>query len=351
MKKLFAIGFTGVLAVAAFGCATDRMGGGGDDGGDDDGSVDPPPPPPARELDATGSYRLHSKFDIAANMPGTVGTVVNGFIDATNDPNDPMQWVLDKLIAAMPAGFLQDVLVAAEPFVAGELNSQLIALAPDLVNTMLAVGQGLDDVAKNFGLAESLDVTTGIDGEYHGVVTADGVELTIANNPHNFAFHDYDLDNVVAPAVPITLDATKSFGIGQHLLPISYGKVLRIALDAAIIPVLDPGATDLGDVLNDMVDCAAVGQQIADAVGFGGAAVWQGFCVTGLDLAAQQIYNQIAGIDSSLLDFDLAGTARAVDTNNDYYVDRLDGGTWTGTLTYSGAAAPLGTATFTGTRQ
>jgi hypothetical protein len=325
--------------------------GGDDDGGDDQGPVDPPPPTPPRELDATGSYRIHSKFDIATNMPGTTGSVVNGLIEATDDPTDPMHWVLGKLIDGMADGFLKDVLVAAEPFVAGELNEQLIQLAPDLVSTLLAVGQGLEDVGKNFGLSEKLDVTTGIDNEYQGVITADGVELTIANNPHNFAFQDYDLENVVVPGVAVTLDATKSFGIGQHVLPISYGAVLRIALDEAIIPLLDPNAADLGDVLNNMVDCAAVGQQIANAVGFGGAAVWQGFCVTGLDLAAQQIYDQITGIGASALDFDLAGTARAVDTNNDYYVDRLDGGLWTGTLTYSGTVAPLGTATFTGTRQ
>jgi hypothetical protein len=68
-------------------------------------------------------------------------------------------------------------------------------------------------------------------------------------------------------------------------------------------------------------------------------------------MAAQAMYDQIAGIDSSALDFDMAGTARASDTNSDYFVDKLDGGLWTGTLSYGGQPAPLGTATFLGLRQ
>lgn len=64
------------------------------------------------------------------------------------------------------------------------------------------------------------------------------------------------------------------------------------------------------------------------------------------------IYQQIAGIDSSVLSFDMKGAATAGDTNNDHVVDKLSTGTWTGTLSYAGSTpAPLSTATFVGTRQ
>src|SRR5438477_9162655 len=109
-----------LVALFTVGCAADKMGP-GDDGtpGDDDGGDPVPPPPPPAPLDPTGSYRIHSQFDVAQNMPGTVGAVVNGLIAATDDPNDPMQWVLDQAIAAMPDGFFKDALTAAEPFLAG----------------------------------------------------------------------------------------------------------------------------------------------------------------------------------------------------------------------------------------
>ncbi len=64
----------------------------------------------------------------------------------------------------------------------------------------------------------------------------------------------------------------------------------------------------------------------------------------------QTISDKIAAIDSSALEFDLTGTAKAVDTNHDYQADALQTGKWTGTLSYAGTPAPLATATFTGAR-
>ncbi len=347
MKK---ISLVLVLAAATVGCAADKMAA-DDGGGDDGGGGDPqPPPPPPQPLDASGSYRIHSTFDIAANMPGTVGTAVNGFIAATDDPNDPMLWVVDQIVQSMPDGFFKDLLVSAEPFVAGQLNAQLLSLAPDLTSTLLTVGHDLADISKHFGLSEQLDVSM-IDGQYLGTMTADGFELTIANQPHSFPFTSYQLENVVAPGVSVHIDATNGFSIGRHELPIAYGKVLRIALDAAIIPAIDGNASNLGELLNDLVDCNAVGQQMADAIGFGGQALWAGACVTGLDFAADQLYAQIAGIDTSMLDFLLDGKATATDVDHDSKVDHLNTGVWTGMLTYSGVDSTLGPSTFLGVRQ
>jgi hypothetical protein len=151
------------------------------------------------------------------------------------------------------------------------------------------------------------------------------------------------------------LDATGKLTIGEHKLPVSYGKVLRMGLDAVIIPAVDPNATNLGELLADHIDCAAVGQSIYDALvdqfGFGGSpSTWQSACTAGLNYGAQTIYNKISDIDASALEFDLTGTAKAVDTNHDSKADALQTGKWTGTLSYSGTPAPLATATFTGSR-
>jgi hypothetical protein len=323
---------------------------GGDDPGDPpiDDPQDPPVDPP-RELNASGSYRIHSKFDIAQNMPGSVGDAVNGLIAMTDDPDDPGQWILEQVIAGLPDGTIKDILVQAIPFVAGEVNDQITQLAPDLVGTLLDVGGLVGDVSKNFGLGETLTVNQ-LDGQYAGTLTVDAFELNIDNTPQNFAFVDYDLENIVATSLPVTLDATKKLSIGQHQFPIPYGTVLRISLDEAIIPAIDPAAQDLGDLLNGVVDCNAVGQEIADALGFGNASLYAGACTVGLDMAAEAMYDQIAGIDSSALDFDIAGISRTADTDNDYDIDLLQEGTWTGTLGYAGETAPLGPATYTGTR-
>ncbi len=337
-----------VLAAALAGCATDKGDDVGPGGGGTGGDPTPPPPPP-EPLDGTGTYRIHSTFDIAENMPGAVGSAVNGLIDATDDPDDPMKWVLDQAIASMSPGTLKDLLVAAEPVLAPTLNDQLTSLAPGFVDTLDTVGQDLADIAKHFGLSEKLVVVQN-DQTYQGTMTADGVELQVAGQPYNLKFADHQMDDIVADGLAVSVDATNTFTIGRHTLPISYGKVLVLALDAAVIPAIDSNASNLGELLNDMVDCQAVGQQMADAIGIGGQALWAGACISGLDLAADQMYAQLEGIDSSALEFVLDGKATAVDTNADRKVDRLDNGTWLGTLGYGGTDAPLGPATFVGAR-
>src|ERR1700733_8306850 len=62
---------------------SDNGGGGGGGRGGRGGTSRPP--------GASGQHRWTSTYDVATNMPGTVGTIVNDFIAATDDPNDPTQ--------------------------------------------------------------------------------------------------------------------------------------------------------------------------------------------------------------------------------------------------------------------
>lgn len=354
-------GFASTLAVglalgaAVTGCAADSpanpTGGGSDtgSGGQGGGGDDVPTP-----LDASGKYHVQSTFDIASNMPGTVGVVVNDFIAATDDADDPTHWILDQIIAQMPNGTLKNLLSGAEPFVAGYLNDQLLNIAPDFVNTILQVGNDFGDMAKHFGLDETLDIAKA-GNDYTSVVTADGVHFNINGNQTDLAFADYQIANIVANNVGVTLDVYGKLSIAEHQMPVSYGKVLRVGLDAVIIPAIDPNASNLDELLADKVDCSAVGQAINDALvqqfGYGGGAgTWTSACTAGLHFGAQQIYGHIAGIDASALEFDLTGAAKAVDTNHDSKADALQTGKWTGTLSYSGTPAPLAAATFTGAR-
>jgi hypothetical protein len=353
--KNFGFAFTLAIGAVLTACAADSptapagtgsdTGGGGTTGGGDD------VPGP---LDATGKYKVQSTFDIASNMPGTVGVVVNDFIAATDDPDDPTHWVLDQIIAQMPNGTLKSLLSGAEPFVAGYLNDRLLNIAPDFVTTILQVGNDFGDMAKHFGLNETLDVS-GANGTYTSVVTGYGAHFNINGNQMDLNFADYQIANIVANNVAVTLDNTGKLGIAEHKMPVSYGKVLRVGLDALIIPAIDSNASNLNELLADKIDCAAVGQAISDALasqfGYGGpASTWQSACTTGLNFGAQTIYSKISDIDSSALEFDLTGTAKAVDTNNDSKADTLQTGKWTGTLSYAGTPAPLAAATFTGTR-
>jgi hypothetical protein len=159
----------------------------------------------------------------------------------------------------------------------------------------------------------------------------------------------------VANTIAVQLDATAKLTIGDHKIPLSYGKVLRIGLDAALIPMVDPYAMNLDQLLEDTIDCVSVSFAVEDAVymdlGFDfGSAIYEQACHAALQVAANTIYQKISDIDQSALEFDVTGTAKAVDSNHDLKVDMLQLGKWSGTLSYAGTPAPLSTATFTGAR-
>lgn len=333
------------LALALVGCGDNLT-----DGTNPDDPNNPDNPDPETPLEVTGAYRLHSTFDIATNMPGTAGAFVNGLIEATDDPDDPMSWLLDQMIATMDDGAFKTFLQNAKPFVAGYLNDQLADLAPELVGTVTDLGHRMAYLTKHLGVEELLAVYTN-DQQYVGQVIVDGVrfridETTVVDAP--FAAHD--LDDVITDGLHISYDNGR-LGIGDHTLPLPYGQLVRIGLDAAIIPALDPSATGLADLLDHVVDCQGVGQGVADALGVGSTAFWKSVCLAGLDRAADLVYDQLVAADSAL-DFHLTGTARAADTDADRKLDKLTFGEWSGTLSYDGTDAPLAQpATFEGARE
>jgi hypothetical protein len=351
--KSYTFVFVLAIGAAAAGCATSGTpapgdgdgsgeggGGGGGGGGSGSGSGSG-----TQALDASGQYAVQSTFDISQNMPGTVGEVFNDFTAASTDPG---KWLLD-LIISKTSGIVKSGLQLAEPFAASYIDSEIDTYAPSFVMTIQRVGTDLGQMAGKFGINETLNVT-GTAGTYTAVDTAVGLHFKVEGTEEDFAFTDYGMQNIVASNVPVTLDATAKLGVGEHQLPLSYGKVLHIGLDNMIIPMVDSGAANLDDLFNDLIDCNGVGQALADQVGLLDAGSWAGLCVEGLQAGSAEIYAQLDNIDSSLLTFDLTGTAKAVDTNGDHKVDSLQTGKWTGTLSYSGTPAPLAAATFTGSR-
>lgn len=352
-----------VLGSFLAGCAaTTPTPGGGDDGGgggggggvtgsdgSDGGTTKTP------DLDGTGTFAFKSTYDVTTNMPGTVGTIVNDIIAATDDPDDPALWVVQQIGAQLPS-YMQGAFLDALEGTAGHyLNQELLQYVP-AVGEIVAIGSDFGDIAKHFGIDETY-VISGGSGNYTATDTATGVHFTFGTVNEDFAFSDYGLDNIVMTGVPVQMDSTGKYTIGAHDLALPYGQVMRIALDAGIIPLIDPSASSLNELLADEVDCDSIGADVSDwmdaNIGFTvGASTIAGYCSTGLDLAANEIYSQLDGISSVALDFSITqGIAKGVDTDGDSKVDQINNGNWTGNLTYSGAAtAPFSTAKFTATR-
>jgi hypothetical protein len=72
--------------------------------------------------------------------------------------------------------------------------------------------------------------------------------------------------------------------------------------------------------------------------------------VFGLGEAAGYLEDQIRSLDSTAMVLGIHGDVRWIDSNDDYEVDVLQGGTWEGEMTYGTSPAPLGPSTFTGER-
>ena len=361
------LGFTSLLALGslAAGCATtastppanqgsDGDGGGGGGGGGGEGSGGGGGE--IQQLDLSGNYNVTSSYNLAQNLPGTVGTIVNDIIGATSGPNDPTQWVLQQLINQLPSGTAQTIANDALPYVSSYLNDQLLSWAPTFVGDIVTVGQDFGDIATKFGVNEQYAITAS-SGNYLAVDTATGVHFLIGTTNEDFAFSDYSITPPVVGNVGVTMDSTGQIAIAEHTLPLAYGKVLRIGLDAGIIPLIDQNATNLNTLFADEIDCSAVGTYVETAIenytGYDlGSSIFTTACTAGLNAGANEIYTELDGISSDALSFDIAGAAKGVDTNGDYEIDEINSGNWTGNVTYTGAAsAPLSTATFNGKRQ
>lgn len=345
MIKLGSLGIAFAVALTGA-CATERR---GDDGMGDGSGSEPTPPPPTPPMDLVGTYRVHSELDLATNLPGSAGSFLGGLIAATDDPDDPMSWLVDQMLAQMDDGGLKDLLVTLKPFVIGELNDQLTELAPELVGTLVTIGQRLEEATRHLGLDEKL-VVGYVDQTYTGQIIADGVRFTIDTTTTEHVFADHGIADAVAGGIYLRFENESSLTISEHTLALPYGQIARLALDAAVIPTLDPTATGLADLLDNVVDCQGVGASVASALGFGSPALFENACLAGLDQAADSVYDQLIASDATL-DLHLTGKARAADTNQDRKIDKLQAGEWTGSMTYEATDAPLASpATFVGAR-
>ncbi len=342
MKTIISLSM--LFAVTVAGCTSETPDGdGGDGGGDGGGGPGPEQPVPTTP---EGSFAMQSQFDLATNVPGTAGTVAGYIIDATDSPEDPTLFIVQKITAALPDGSIKDAVEGATPFVAGYLNDRLLEVAPTFVTKMLTLANGFGQVTKNFGVLETLSV----DAAGNATKTVTGLRFEIDGVEHEFAFADYDIEETLVDGLSVTLAKSGQLEISAHKVPMKYGQVLRIAIDQALIPMIDPASSNLGQLLKGAVNCKKVGQYVYEAIGFGSASTFESACNTGLAAGATALYNLMNNIDSAALEFGLTGEARGVDRNRDGKMDEIVTGTWTGDLSYAGTPAPLAEARFHGAR-
>jgi hypothetical protein len=176
------------------------------------------------------------------------------------------------------------------------------------------------------------------------------VHFKLDNQDKDVTLATFHVPNVVVNSVGVTMDASGQLTIAAHDVPLAYGQLLRLGLDAAIIPLIDSSSHSLNDLLAHQINCQSVASAIVNQFGIGSVSAIAAACTAGLTAGANFVYSKIDAIDSTALKFALNGTARAVDKNNDRTIDAIQTGTWAGTLAYGATPTPLLPATFFGER-
>lgn len=311
--------------------------------------------PPLPPLDPTGTYSMDNEFDIVSGLPGAAGDIINAFIEMTDDPYDPATYILDFLADEIGSGFIEDLLDAMRPALDGILNDLILSYSPDFITKILDIGDKLGQVTRNFGLSSTLkvEVVGGIEGDDLGAThTITGVVLKIDGVDYNYTMSELSMTNIVVTQVGFRMESENKVYIDEHSFPLSYGNVIMVALNEIIIPLVDPFASNLEELLSNLVDCYAVGLEVADFIGFGSPGLYEGACEIGIAAAASELENQIRAIDDEALILTIHGDAKPQDTNTDRKVDVLLNGHWEGTISYAGTPADLVRAdnTFRGER-
>lgn len=286
------------------------------------------PPAPTVPITPAGVFALTSTFDL--RLPAAAEPAIAMLTAATDGPDDPTRYVVDRMIEQLPDGTVKTIAAAVAPYVAAYVNARLVEIAPRFVAGLDGIATGVSRIATHLGTLEALQIAD--DGT--GVRTITGARFEVGGAATTVRFGDAGLADLSA-GVRATLDATGRLAISEHVHELPYGAIVRLGLDRAVVPSVAPAARDLADALRMLLDCDRLGAAVADYVGLGTAALYGEACRTAMTAIASEIDRRLAAIDDAALGIEVAGIASGHDGDGDGEIDELRAGRWTGAL-YTG---------------
>jgi hypothetical protein len=314
------------------------------------GAAAPDAPVSTVPTSPAGTFAVTSTFDVP--VPAVAAPVITTLTDATDGPDDPSRYLLDRMIASLPDGTVKTIAAQAGPYVAAYLNTKLATVAPNLVSGIDQLASRLDRIATHFGTTE----TWVIDDAGNATRTITGLQFDLGGPMTTVRFADAGRADLVIDT-HVAFDAGARLAIGDHMHALPYGAWLRLGLDLAVIPGVVPAAHDLGAALAALLDCDQLGTLIAGEIGLGAPALYATACRTAMTLLASELDGKLAALDAAPMTLEVVGVANGVDTDGDGTMDQLAAGSWTGTLHGAGATGatgapgpdePISGASFTG---
>jgi hypothetical protein len=298
-------------------------------------------PPSTIPTSTAGSFAITSRFDV--EVPAAAAPVLGALAAATDGPDDPARFLVDRMIATLPDGPVKLLASQAAPYLAAYLQQRLVEIAPRLVDGLGAISDRLSRIAGQLGTIETLQVAA--DGA--AIRTITGARFEIGATATVVGLAEAGLADI-ASTVQLALDPTGQIAISRHAHRLPYGALLRLGLDRAVVPSVEPTARDLAGALGLLVDCERLAALIAGHLGFGSPALYLTACRAGMTAIAAEIDDCIAAIDHVELGLDVTGAAAGVDLDGDGTMDELRDGTWAGAVTSAAMRYPFDAASFTG---
>lgn len=316
-------------------------------------SNDEGPATPPTSTNVVGKYSLASTFDLDQGMPGKVGDITRAFLTITDGPDAPARGLWELVIASLDSQGMRDAAMQARDLTVAKLNERLEALAPELIPVLLDLGEGIQSMTTDFRTVSELDIRAvpqgqGVPPKLIGKHKFTGVAFDLGGEEQTLAFRDLNVPEVTVDQVPVNFSGIK-ITLGQHRAPMPAGVVLRAAIDRVLLPATLPGAANLGEAFEELIDCQDVGNLLADTTGYGYADAFAEGCHFALIELGELVYERLLEMDASSMVLQLTGDVRGRDDNKDGRLDALTTGKWYGKLDLSGelGAAP---GTFTGKR-
>ncbi len=104
------------------------------------------------------SLGIVSAHDLGAALPANAQALVDTLVAATDDPDDPVRFILDHMLAELPAGTATAIAGDVEPIVAAYLDDRIADIAPTFIPGMRALAEGTSLIARQFGTLETLSI-------------------------------------------------------------------------------------------------------------------------------------------------------------------------------------------------
>ena len=287
-------------------------------------------------IDVAGTYNINSRFDMADNLPGTLGEIATEFFDFSDSPGKYLAEKMDL------SGFARD-------FVGSIIDEWIRQEAPGLVPDLIEMGDRIGDAVETFGTISELKVKSG--GAATHTLTA--YQFEVDNKLKVMTLRELGSDNVVIKDVKVTLDGSNKLTIAAHDVGLRYGGALRKIIEDEIIPLVSSGSKTLADLIKVYIDCGAIGARYAAPPLFSATFI-ANTCTASIDIGAIALLVQLDRIDEEApVVLKITGTATAKDTDSDRKVDTIEKGMWTGQVDYAGAVVDLAkeSGQFTATRE